>query len=195
MKNRDIVTAIKPVADAFEKLGVLYYIGGSLASSAYGVARTTLDVDIASNLKPQHVKSLKQMLESSYYIDEDLIIEAIHRHSSFNIIHLETMLKIDVFIVKNKPYYKEALARRRKDILDQNEPTIEFYIVSAEDIVLFKLDWYKKEECVSENQWKDILGVLKVKRNSLDFDYLKKWALNLDLSDLLERELKKDGLK
>jgi hypothetical protein len=98
MRDPDLLAAIGPVAKAFETLGVLYYIGGSLASSAYGAPRATLDVDMVSDLKPQHVRSLVKMLESSYYIDEDAILEAIHRHSSFNLIHLETMIKVDVFL-------------------------------------------------------------------------------------------------
>ena len=121
MKDPDLLAAIGPVVKAFEKLGVLYYIGGSIASSAYGAARATLDVDIASELKPQHVRLLVKMLESSYYIDEDAIIEAIGRHSSFNLIHLETMIKVDVFIVGDEPYFQAALRRRRKDTLDQDQ--------------------------------------------------------------------------
>ena len=79
MKNPDILTATEPVAEAFEKLGILYYIGGSVASSAYGIARSTMDVDMVSDLKPKHVRSLVRMLESSYYIDENMILEAIGR--------------------------------------------------------------------------------------------------------------------
>ncbi|MCK4417830.1 MAG: hypothetical protein KAV99_06650 [Candidatus Latescibacteria bacterium] len=75
-------------------------------------------VDIVSDLKPQQVRFLAKMLESSYYIDEDAILEAIRRHSSFNLIHLETMIKVDVFIVGDEPYPQQALHRRRKDTLD-----------------------------------------------------------------------------
>ena len=88
MRDPDLLAAIGPVAEAFEKLGARYYIGGSIASSAYGAARSTLDVDMVSDLKPQHVRFLANMLESSYYLNEDAILEAIRRHSSFNLIHL-----------------------------------------------------------------------------------------------------------
>ena len=115
MNDSDILTAIKPVAEAFEKLGISYYIGGSLASSAYGIARSTLDVDIVSDLEIRHIFPLVGMLESAYYIDAEMIADAIRRRFSFNLIHLETMLKIDVFIVKDSSYDKEAFRRRRKD--------------------------------------------------------------------------------
>lgn len=143
MKSPDILAAIKPVVEAFKKLGIHYYIGGSVASSAYGIARATLDVDMVSDLKPQHVHSLVTMLETSYYIDEEMILDAIKNRASFNLIHLETMLKVDVFIVKEGPYHKESFKRRRKDSIDEDETSVEIYLVSAEDIILNKLDWYR----------------------------------------------------
>ena len=122
MKSPDIIAAIEPVVNAFEKLGVLYYIGGSVASSAYGIARATLDVDMVSNLKPDHVHSLVEMLESSYYIDEEMILDAIQKHSTFNLIHLDTMLKVDIFIMKDSPYHKESLKRRKMISVNYNSP-------------------------------------------------------------------------
>ncbi len=114
MNDSDILTAIKPVAEAFEKLGISYYIGGSVASSAYGIARSTLDVDMVSDLEIRHIFPLVGMLGSAYYIDAEMIADAIRRRFSFNLIHLETMLKIDVFILKDSSYDKAAFRRRRK---------------------------------------------------------------------------------
>ena len=194
MKDPDLLTAIGPVAEAFEKLGVLYYIGGSIASSAYGAPRATLDVDMVSDLKPQHVPFLVKMLESSYYIDEDEIGEAIRRHSSFNLIHLETMIKVDVFIVGDEPYPRQALRRRRKDTLDENPQAVEYYLASSEDIVLIKLLWYRMGGEVSERQWSDVVGVLKVQDTSLDREYLQHWASELKLTGLLEQAFRDAGI-
>ena len=187
MKIPDILLATEPVVKAFEKLGILYYIGGSVASSAYGIARSTLDVDIISDLKTDHVRSFVQMLESSYYIDENMILDAIRRRSSFNLIHLDTMLKIDIFIAKNSPYDIGTFKRRRKDTLDEEQQTLKFYLASPEDIILNKLSWYLLGDCVSNRQWNDILGVLKVQRDLLDKKYLRDWASELKLRDLLEK--------
>jgi hypothetical protein len=195
MRDPDLLAAVGPVADAFEKLGVPYYIGGSIASSAYGVARATLDIDMASELKPQHVPSLVRMLESSYYIDPDTILEAIQGHSSFNLVHLDTMIKVDVFVIGDDPYPKQALRRRRKDTLEEDRQGSEFYLASPEDIVLFKLDWYRKGGQVSERQWGDIVGVLKVQDKSLDREYLRHWASDLKLTDLLERAVRDAGIQ
>jgi len=187
MKSPDILEAIEPVVNAFEKLGILYFIGGSIASSAYGFPRSTMDVDMVSDLKPKYVRSFVRMLESLYYIDEDMILDAIKRRSSFNIIHLETMLKIDVFITKNQPYDIETFKRRRKDTLDEDQKNAEFYLVSSEDIVLNKLVWFHLGEGVSDRQWNDVLGVLKVQKNSLDKKYLRHWAAELKVEDLLNK--------
>jgi hypothetical protein len=194
MKNPDIVAAAEPVVKAFEKLGVPYYIGGSVASSAYGVARATLDVDMVSDLKPEHVHPLVEMLESDYYIDEKMILDAIHRSSSFNLMHLETMLKVDVFVVKDRPYYKEAFKRKRKDSLDEEQGAAEFYLASSEDIILSKLEWFRMGGNVSERQWDDVLGVLKVQGDSLDVKYLRYWAAELGIADLLEQAFRDAGI-
>jgi hypothetical protein len=194
MKNPDIVAAAEPVVKAFEKLEVPYFIGGSVASSAYGVARATLDVDIVSDLKPEHVHPLVEMLESDYYIDEKMILDAIHRSSSFNLMHLETMLKVDVFVVKDRPYYKEAFKRKRKDSLDEEQGAAEFYLASSEDIILSKLEWFRMGGNVSERQWGDVLGVLKVQGDSLDVKYLRYWAAELGIADLLEQAFRDAGI-
>ncbi|MGE0083315.1 MAG: hypothetical protein AB7S75_02735 [Desulfococcaceae bacterium] len=153
-----------------------------------------MDVDMISDLKKQHVRAFVKMLEPSYYIDENMILDAIERRSSFNIIHLETMLKIDIFIAKNAPYDAETLRRRRKDTLDEEQKNAEFYLVSPEDIILNKLEWFRLGGGVSDRQWNDVLGVLKVQKNSLDNNYLKYWASELKLENLLERAVQDSGI-
>ncbi|MCB0212362.1 MAG: hypothetical protein KDJ52_23675 [Anaerolineae bacterium] len=194
MKQPDIFVAIKPVVEAFEKLGVSYCIGGSVASSAYGLARATMDIDVVAHLKSSQVSSLVKMLESSYYIDTDMILDAIDKYSSFNLIHLETMLKVDVFILKNEAYQQTSFQRRRKDTLGDDEDLTEFYFLSPEDIILNKLDWYRMGGGISERQWNDILGVLKVQHKSLDIAYLQAWASHLNLTDLLKQAFGETGI-
>lgn len=195
MENLHIISALEPVVTALDKLGVQYYIGGSVASSAYGIARATLDIDMVTDLKRDHVHTLVEMLEPEYYIDEEMILEAIQRQATFNIIHLETMIKVDVFISKNTAYHIESFQRRKKDTLSEEQKDIEYYLVSPEDIILNKLDWYRIGGHVSETQWRDVLGVLKVQKNLLDILYLRNWASKLELSDLLEKALNEAGLK
>lgn len=187
MKKPDILAALDPVVKAFEKIGVSYYLVGSVASSAYGIARATLDVDLVADLSVQHVNSLTEMLKSDYYIDKEMILDAIKRHSSFNLIHLETMLKVDIFIIKDRPYDGVAFQRKRKDTLDEEQGAAEFYFASPEDIILNKLEWFQMGGKVSERQWHDVLGIMKVQRELMDKEYLRRWATELGISDLLEQ--------
>jgi hypothetical protein len=194
MKIPDILIAVQPVIQAFEKLSIPYYIGGSIASSLYGMARATLDVDIVADLKVDYIAPLKQFLEHQYYIDEDMIAEAIRTNSSFNLIHLETMIKIDVFIHKDEPYSLEALQRIRKDTFEDTAK-VEFYFSSPEDIIIHKLQWYKMGGLVSERQWLDVIGVIKVQGDLLDKKYLAGWSRKLGLSSLLKDAFVEAGVK
>jgi hypothetical protein len=194
MKKPDLISAIEPVIKAFEHLGILYYIGGSIASSAYGIARATLDVDMVSDLKLNHVHSIVEILQPDYYIDEEMISNAIKKGSSFNIIHLGTMIKVDIFLKKNRPYSKEEFNRKRKETLDEEKGSAEFYLASCEDVILNKLEWFHLGGDVSERQWSDVLGVIKVQGDLLDKGYLLNWATKLGISELLEKAFKEGCL-
>jgi hypothetical protein len=188
MNKPDILSALESVVKAFEKSGIAYYISGSVASSVYGIARATLDVDLVADITYGQVNTLVQLLKSDYYIDEEMISDAIRNQASFNLIHFKTMLKIDVFILKNTTYDRLAFQRKRKDTID-TEGEQEFHIASAEDIILNKLQWYIMGGKVSERQWMDILGVLKVQGNLIDFNYLQHWAEELKMTELLNEAI------
>jgi hypothetical protein len=194
MKTPDILVALKPVINIFEKLSIPYYIGGSIASSIYGIARATMDVDIVAKVDTRHIPALKQHLENDYYMDEDMIKEAILNKSSFNLIHLETVLKIDVFIYKDDPYQRIAIQRKLKDTLEENSDTT-FYFSSPEDIIINKLIWYKMGGEVSDRQWLDVIGVIKVQGESLDKSYLKDWSQKLQILELLNKAFNESGIK
>lgn len=184
MKKNDIISAIDTVIECFEQLGIDYCIGDPVASSAYGIARATMDVDLIAKIETKHVDNLVKALEKSYYIDAGMITNAIQEKSSFNLIHLETMIKIDIFILREQPYDLKAFDRRQTDTLDE-ESARKFYLSSPEDVILSKLQWYHLGGRLSQQQWKDVLGVLKVQGDRLDLKYLKYWASKLNLSDLL----------
>lgn len=184
----DILKALIPVVEALEGLGVAYQIGGSVASSVYGVPRTTMDIDLVADLRPEHVPPLVAHLQDQYYISPEAIYEALRRRSSFNLIHLETMVKVDVFVLRPEPYEREAFRRSRRDMLTE-ESGREFYLSSPEDIILHKLAWFRMGGEVSERQWSDVVGVIRVQANGLDSAYLKHWATVLGLADLLEQAL------
>ncbi|MFN3762930.1 MAG: hypothetical protein ACK4WK_06995 [Anaerolineae bacterium] len=185
----DILKALIPVVEALEGLDVAYQIGGSVASSAYGVPRTTMDIDLVADLRPEHVQPLVVRLQDQYYVSPEAIYEALRRRSSFNLIHLETMVKVDVFVLRPEPYEQEAFRRARRDTLTE-ESGREFSLSSPEDIILHKLAWFRMGGGVSERQWSDVVGVIRVQADALDFAYLKHWATVLGLADLLEQAIR-----
>lgn len=174
------------VIKALEECGINYLIGGSLGSSIYGIPRATLDADLVSDIKETQVSCLVEKLKNEFYIDKDMINEAIKNKSCFNVIHLETMFKVDIFILKtDSPYGREEFARKRLETISNDQ--IKANVASPEDIILTKLLWYKDGGLVSERQWKDAKGVFKVQGSFLDQDYLNKWACRLGIRDLLDK--------
>lgn len=176
------------VTQTLERLGIPYAVGGSLASSLHGVMRSTLDVDIVADMKPEHIQPLVAALAKEFHADEEMMREAIERRSSFKLVHYETALKVDIFIRKLRAFDQMQLARRSPVVI-ANDPEASVYVVSPEDIILSKLEWYRTGGEVSERQWRDILGVLKTCAGRLDLAYLRRWAGELKIGDLLERAL------
>lgn len=192
MKTPDILDVTREVVNAFHSLGIEYYIGGSVASSAYGVARSTLDVDMVAKMNPDQAQPFAELLKKDFYVDIDTINRAIARHSSFNIIHLDSMLKIDVHIYRDQPFSKGVFTRRKEKRISDKFPE-KLFFPSPEDIILIKLDWFKSSGESLRHQWNDVLGVLKVQGVKLDLNYLKTWAKELSVSELLEKAFQDAG--
>ena len=188
MTESDLVAALRPVTQAFDALGVRYFLGGSVASSAHGIARASLDADLVAALEPEHVDALVARLAPTYYIPEDRLRSAVATRSSCNLIHLATMFKIDVFVSKGRPFDREAADRARPQAIDEAEDAPLFPVASPEDVVLAKLEWFRLGGETSERQWWDVVGVLRVAEDA-DRAYLRRWAAALNLTDLLERAL------
>lgn len=117
MNAPDIVDAITPIVEELEDLGVPYHIGGSVASSIYGLPRLTIDVDMVVDLRPGQVRSFVLRLKSDYDIDEDFVRDAIRRRGSFSVVHFGTSLKVDIFIPKTRLFDQEELRRIESKML------------------------------------------------------------------------------
>ena len=194
MTPPDIIEIALKVIKIFEKLDIEYYIGGSLASSAFGIARATLDVDIIANVKPEHISPINELLREEFYVDEEMIRDAVSHASSFNLIHFATMFKVDVFVLQETPFEKQILARRVKKPVSE-DATKQLFFATPEDIILGKIVWFKKGGSVSDRQWSDVLGVMKVQGAKLDKAHLKHWAKNLKVDGLLQKAFDEAGLE
>lgn len=187
--SSDLEAALVPVVDVLSRLGVAYRIGGSVASAALGVPRSTLDIDLVCDLEARHVGAFIAALEEAYYVDPAAVREAIARRRSFNLIHLATMMKVDVFLVREGEFDRVSFQRHVERPLSSEPGARSFSLRSPEDVVLRKLEWYRAGGEVSDRQWSDTVGVLKVQAGAMDRDYLRRWARHLAVEDLLDRAL------
>lgn len=175
------------VSRALEALGIPHAIVGSLASSLHGIPRSTNDADIVASMRPEQASPLAQALGEAFYVDAEMIRDAVIHRSEFNVIHLGTMFKVDVFVPRADPISRAQIARAAAVSVADGGLTLT--VASAEDTVAQKLLWYRRGGETSERQWLDTLGVLAVKAKSLDLDYLRQTTEALGVSDLLDRAL------
>ena len=176
------------VITVLEKMDIPYFVGGSIASATYGESRTTLDADIIANLSIGHITPLQNALKDHFYIDTEMIADAIKHRGRFNLLHLDTMFKIDIFIPQERAFTQSQFERRQKLPVD-SEGRHSIYLASPEDVILAKLEWYRAGNEVSERQWNDVIGIIKTQAGALDRDYLRLWAVELSVGDLLDRAL------
>lgn len=187
--NEDPLLALAPVVMVCHELEIPYYVGGSLASSLHGVPRATNDVDVIASLRPRHVDQFVGRLAEAYYIDARMILDGLIRQIPANLIHLATMVKIDLYGESSMPFTREALLRARTEDLPGSPVPIRF--ATPEDVLLAKLKWYRDGGERSERQWGDLLGILRVQGGALDHGYIDPWLDVLQVRDLharLQRE-------
>jgi hypothetical protein len=170
-----------------DRIQIAYAIGGSIASSLHGVGRMTRYADLSVEPFPgKEPLFIAAFPSDDYYLNPNSIGDALRNRSPFNILHPATGYKLDIYVRKDEPFEREAFSRRVSYSLPDspNEPVL---LLSPEDIVLFKLRWYRLGNEASEKQWSDILGVLRTQGDRLDEDHLDTWAAAIGVKDLLDK--------
>ncbi len=172
------------VGTALETAGVDYFLGGSLASSLQGPPRFTQDIDFGVHLRVSQLPGVVSALGPDFDVDAVALEDAIRRKRSWNIFHLPTATRIDLFIVGDSEFDAEELARRQRREVGGGHS---LWVKSPEDTVLRKLMWFKEGGELNLQQFRDVIGVLQYQRGALSEPYLDRWAPLVGVAELLRR--------
>ena len=174
------------VVQVFEALDIPYLIGGFLASAYHGVARTTVDSDIVADLQLEQVGAFVRRLGDEFYVSLSAIVDAFQTRGSFNLIHLASLYKVDIFLPKSR-LFDQAQWRNRQTVVVDEQTQQAVQVASPEDTILAKLEWYRLGGEQSERQWQDAVGIVAVQGARLDWAYMHGMAQTLGVEDLLQR--------
>ena len=167
---------LKDVASRLDRAGIPYMLSGSMAMHFYAAPRMTRDLDIVIALEAEGIPEFLQAFADSYYIEEEAVRDGIRTLSPFNLIQQSAIVKIDFIPRKKSPYRMLEFSRKlRKKVGD-----FEICVVTAEDLVLSKLEW--SLESGSAVQAGDIRSIVAA-RPELDLDYIRDWAERLGMED------------
>lgn len=171
------------VIDKINSLNIPYMITGGIAVIFFGKPRLTHDFDIVVEIQSNQIRGIVETFEKDFYISSESIQEAIEHHSMFNIIHFDSGIKIDFWMLRNDAFDMKRFERRQRHIYSGRE----IVFSSSEDTILKKLLWYKESDI--EKHLEDAGGILQLQQN-LDLDYLKEWAKKLTVGTLLDELLR-----
>lgn len=175
----DELDILKSVAARLEAAGIPYMVTGSMAANFYTTPRMTRDIDLVIELSEEDTSRVVQLFQDEYYIDREMVQQAVRNRSMFNMIHNALVVKVDCVVRKDSDYRREEFARRRPvDIAGQ-----QVFLVAPEDLILSKLDWAKESR--SQTQLGDVTNLLKSVQG-LDKTYLNHWADRLGLAALYQ---------
>jgi hypothetical protein len=188
---QDSISLAGELHKIFDSMDISYYVSGGVASSIHGEPRSTRDLDLVIEVRPNEINSLvKTLEEAGYYCPAGAVINLQQgKERMLNITHTETIANADLYITDNSPFALSQMARR---ILIDVDGISLFWVASPEDTILQKLLWSQGSQ--SEKQWRDVLGILKLQAQSLDYAYLTAWAENLNLVEAFTQVLTQAGL-
>ncbi len=172
------------------RLEIPYYVTGGVAAIAYGEPRTTRDLDIVIEVATTNLDRLVTVLESEGFYVPGVEDVKDGRMTTLGVTHIESISRADLVFAGSEDFDRVKFQRIRA-IDFPGIGALNF--ASPEDVILNKLRWGRQSQ--SEKQWRDVLGVLKVQGDTLDFDYLRLWGTRLDLADLLRRAIAEAGIQ
>lgn len=184
----DLLAALAPVAAAFQRLGVRHFVGGSVASTIHGAIRSTMDVDLVCELRADQVAAFVTVFGEEFYVSEPAVRQAVERRSCFNLVHLPTAWKVDVFVSRGRLFDEAAMARAVARRLAVDDP-LEVPVATIEDSIVAKLEWFRAGDESSQRQWDDVSRLVALHGPALDLDHMRRMAESVGVGSLLERLL------
>lgn len=178
--------------ELLDEIGLRHMVCGSVASSIHGEPRSTIDVDFVVEFGASDAAPLAAALGDEFFVDREAIEAATRTLSSCNVIHRESGIKIDLFRLREREFSRSELERSQRKLAAP--PNQRLTVATPEDMILTKLEWYRKGGEASDQQWRDVCGLLKMQSGRLDASYLAKWAETLGVADLLARAQRDSGL-
>jgi hypothetical protein len=172
---------LKTVTGRLEAAGIPYMVTGSMAANYYAVPRMTRDIDLVVEVQDRDADRLVELFQDQFYVDGEMVRQAVLKQSMFNLIHSTFVIKVDMVVRKKSDYRRGEFSRRKLVSVEGHA----FYIVTPEDLILSKLEWAKDSR--SEVQLNDVRNLL-ANVSDLDRDYLGRWAELLGV-DALYREV------
>lgn len=172
------LAVLEDVVSRLDGAGIPYMVSGSMALNYYGPPRMTRDIDLVVELAPGSVSGFIGAFAEGYYLEPDAVGRAASEQGMFNLIRLDGVVKVDFIVRKNTEYRRLEFSRRRRVRFE----SVDLFIVSAEDLILSKLEWARDSR--SDLQLGDVRGLLAA-APGLDRAYLDDWAARLGLRDLL----------
>lgn len=171
---------LRYVTDVLERLGLRYFVTGSVATIFFGEPRFTNDIDIVADLPAHRIRDLCAAFPAEeFYLDEEAVRRAVSRQRQFNILHPASGLKVDVMVPADNAFNRSRFARIRR-----LKPASDYdaAFASPEDVILKKLEYY--QEGGSEKHLRDIGGILRISGEQLDLAYIDDWSARLGLSEI-----------
>jgi len=154
---------------------------GSYASNLYGAIRSTFDADLVIAVDSKGMQRLVEALSSEYYLDAQTLAEARQAGGQFNAVHKSSGLKLDFYLLTDEEYARTAFQGKRQERVGDDLVSV----IAPEDLILSKLRWSRQGG--SLRQVEDARRVFELQKERLDRAYLKRWAGELGIQDLLEQ--------
>jgi hypothetical protein len=185
----EFVTTLGPVVVAFNRLKIPHYVGGSVASSYHGAVRSTMDIDLVCDMQEQQISEFLSQFSQDFYVSEIAVRQAVARRACFNLIDYRTSYKVDVFIMRGRPFDRACMARAQRANLGSGDLSLSVPIATVEDTIISKLEWYRLTDETSDRQWDDVSRLVRLVGSKIDLEYLWSMAQDVGVSNLLERLL------